>query len=173
MKKVAKVLGLILVGIAGFIAYILLFSSNIKYTLDIEIDKPRDTVVALFDDTANMKAYLEGIQSYELISGNYREVGSKYKMKVKMGDREIEMLETITKRDLPHETAFTYEADGVFNSVNHKFVAISENKTKLIAESEFQFQGFMKIIAFLMPGEFKKQTNIYLVDFKKFVEKQN
>ena len=43
--------------VIGFIVYILLFSSSIKYTVDIEIDKPRDTVFALFDDTANMKEY--------------------------------------------------------------------------------------------------------------------
>lgn len=172
MKKTAKVFGLILVGLTGFILYILLFSSSIKYTIDIEIDKPCDTVFALFDDTANMKEYLYGIQSYEHISGDFRQKGSKYKLKVKMGDREIEMLETITKR-ASHEMAFTYEADGVFNSVDHKFVSVSENKTKHIAESEFQFQGFMKIIAFLMPGQFKKQTGIYLKDFKAFAEKQN
>ena len=50
---------------------------------------------------------------------------------------------------------------------------LEKNKTKHIAESEFQFQGFMKIIAFLMPGQFKKQTGIYLKDFKAFAEKQN
>ena len=39
-------------------------------------------------------------------------------------------------------------------------------------EQEFQFKGFMKIMAFLMPGAFKKQSMQYLKDFKAFAENQ-
>jgi hypothetical protein len=37
-------------------------------------------------------------------------------------------------------------------------------------ELEFQFKGFMKIIGCLFPGEFKKQTLKYYIDFNKFVD---
>jgi hypothetical protein len=40
-------------------------------------------------------------------------------------------------------------------------------------EQEFQFKGFMKIIGFLFPGAFKKQSLKYLVDFKQFAEIEN
>lgn len=80
------------------------------------------------------------------------------------------MIETITVRNLPDEFSGIYEAQGVNNIVKNKFVKISEDKTKYITENEFQFKGLMKIIGFLMPNTFKKQSMKYLNDFKKFAE---
>ena len=65
------------------------------------------------------------------------------------------MIETITVHNLPDEFTAIYEAKDVYNIVKNKFVKISENRTKYITENEFQFKGFMKLIAFLMPGAFK------------------
>ena len=46
------------------------------------------------------------------------------------------------------------------------------NRTKYISEQEFQFKGFMKVIGFIMPGAFKKQSMKYLEAFKNFAESQ-
>lgn len=113
---------------------------------------------------------MEGLQSFEHISGTPGQPGAKSKLKFKMGKREIEMIETITVRNLPDEFSGIYEAQGVNNIVKNKFVKISEDKTKYITENEFQFKGLMKIIGFLMPNAFKKQSMKYLNDFKKFAE---
>lgn len=141
-----------------------------KYTTEIEINKPIDEVIVLFDNVDNMDKWMEGLQSFEPISGVPGEVGAKSRLVFKMGKREIEMIETITVRNLPDEFSGTYEAKGVFNIVKNKFVKVSDNTTKYIGEQEFQFKGFMKIIAFLMPGAFKKQSMKYMVDFKNFAE---
>lgn len=141
-----------------------------KYTTEIEIDKPIDEVVALFDNADNLGKWMEGLQSFEHLSGEPGQVGAKSKLVFKMGKREIEMIETITVRNLPDEFSGTYEAKGVFNIVKNKFVPLSENRTKYISEQEFQFKGFMKIIGFLMPSAFKKQSVKYLKDFKEFAE---
>ncbi|HNO23193.1 MAG TPA: hypothetical protein PKK94_09455, partial [Leptospiraceae bacterium] len=79
---------------------------------------------------------------------------------------------TVTVRNLPDEFSGTYEVKNVFNIVKNRFIALSENKTKYISESEFQFKGFMRIIAFFMPGAFKKQSQKYLQLFKEFAEKE-
>ena len=89
-----------------------------------------------------------------------------------MGKREIEMIETITTRNLPDEFSGTYEAKGVFNILKVTFVKVSDTKTKYITEEEFQFKGFMKLMAFLMPGAFKKQSLKYMTAFKNFAESQ-
>jgi carbon monoxide dehydrogenase subunit G len=143
-----------------------------KYTSEIEINKPIDLVIALFDNPNNMGKWMEGLQSFEHLSGTPGQPGAKSKLRFKMGKREIEMIETVTVRNLPHEFSGTYEANGVFNIVKNKFIKLSDNKTKYISENEFQFKGFMKIIAFLMPGAFKKQSMKYLMDFKRFIEGQ-
>ncbi len=141
-----------------------------KYTSSIEINRPVDRVIELFDSTDNMFKWMKGLQSFEAISGNPGQVGAKSRLKFKMGKREIEMIETITVKNLPDEFSGTYEAKGVFNIVKNKFIALPDNRTKYISEQEFKFLGFMKIVGFLMPGAFKKQSMKYLNDFKTFVE---
>jgi len=143
-----------------------------KYTINIDIDLPREKIIELFDNPDNMKYWQKGFISIESISGTPRQVGAKSRLKYKMGSREIEMIETITKRDLPNEFSGTYEAKGVWNLNKNYFIELDVNRTKWKSEVEFKFTGFMKLIAFLMPGSFKKQSMKYLTDFKEFAENQ-
>jgi hypothetical protein len=143
-----------------------------KYTTEIEINLPIDRVIELFDDPDNLKEWQPGLQSFEHISGTPGQPGAKSRLLFQMGKREIEMIETITVRDLPDEFSGTYEAPGVFNIVKNKFIPLSENKTRYISEQEFQFKGFMKLMGWLMPGSFKKQSQQYLEKFKEFAERE-
>ena len=143
-----------------------------KYTINIDIDLPREKIIELFDNPDNMKYWQKGFISIESISGTPGQVGAKSRLKYKMGSREIEMIETITKRDLPNEFSGTYEAKGVLNLNKNYFIELDVNRTKWKSEVEFKFTGFMKLIAFLMPGSFKKQSMKYLTDFKEFAENQ-
>jgi len=144
---------------------------HMKYTSEIEINRPVEKVIELFDNPDNLDKWMEGLQSFEHIGGTPGQPGAKSRLKFKMGKREIEMIETITVRNLPDEFSGTYEAKGVFNIVKNKFISLPDNRTKYVSEQEFHFKGFMKIIAFLMPGVFKKQSMKYLSAFKNFVEK--
>ena len=143
-----------------------------KYTVETEINLPIARVVELFDDPENLKHWQPGLISFEPISGTPGQPGAKSKLKYKMGKRDIEMVETITVRNLPDEFSGTYEAKGVFNIVKNYFRPVSESKTKYINENEFQFKGFMKLIGFLMPGAFRKESEKYLLQFKEFAEKE-
>ncbi|MCD6017364.1 MAG: superfamily protein [Bacteroidetes bacterium] len=141
-----------------------------KYSSEIEINQPIDKVIALFDNADNMKKWMEGLQSFEHLSGTPGQVGAKSKLVFKMGKRELEMIETITVKDLPREFSGSYEAKGVFNIVKNKFIALPDHRTRYVSEQEFQFKGFMKLFGLLMPGAFKKQSMKYLTDFKQFAE---
>lgn len=141
-----------------------------KYTSEIEINQPVEKVIELFDNPSNLPKWMKGLQSFEPISGTPGQAGAKSRLKFKMGNREIEMIETITLRNLPTEFSGTYEAKGVFNIVKNKFIELPGNRTRYVSEQEFQFKGIMKIIGFLMPGAFKKQSMQYLTDFKNFAE---
>lgn len=55
---------------------------------------------------------MEGLQSFEHLSGTPGQVGARSKLVYKMSKRHIEMIETITVRKLPQEFSGTYEADG-------------------------------------------------------------
>lgn len=144
---------------------------DMKYNLDITIDLPRDRVIELFDNPDNMKEWQSGFVSLEPLDGSPGQTGAKSKLLYKMGRRDIEMIETIIKRDLPNEFSASYEAKGVWNSINNIFSEEDENQCKWVLENEFRFTGFMKIIAFLMPGSFKKETWKMMVQFKNFAER--
>lgn len=142
-----------------------------KFSCEVTINKPIDEVIAKFDNVENMKHWMEGLQSFEPISGTTGEVGAKAKLVFQMGKRKIEMIETITVKDLPREFSGTYDAQGVHNIVKNYFETVDSNSTRYKTYQEFQFKGFMKIIGALFPNMFKKQSMKYLTDFKQFVEK--
>ena len=99
-----------------------------KYSVEIEINLPYKRVLELFDSTKNLFKWQPGLISFDHISGTAGEVGAKSKLLYKMGSREIEMIETITVKNLPDEFSRTYEANGVWNEVKNYFQEIDENK---------------------------------------------
>nr|WP_299383984.1 SRPBCC family protein [Allomuricauda sp.] len=141
-----------------------------KYTCKITIDLPREEFLKKLDDPENMKHWQKGLVGYEHLSNNPGTEGAQMGLKYKMGKREFEMVETIIKRNFPDEFHTTYDTKGVHN-IQKNFFEEEDGKTIWTSESEFQFSGLgMKLMAFLMPGAFKKQSMKYLSDFKAFAE---
>ena len=145
---------------------------SMKYTIDIEINQPIDRVIALFDSTENLYKWMEGLESFEPLSGEPGQEGARSRLKFKTGKREFEMIETILVRNFPHEFKAAYEAGPTSNSVSQKFSEVSESLTRMTTESEFQMKGAMKLMGWLMPGAFRKQTRKYQMAFKQFAESQ-
>jgi hypothetical protein len=141
-----------------------------KYSISIDLDLPRARVIELFDCTENLYKWQRGLQSFEALDGDPGQPGARSKMVFQMGKRKIEMVETITKRDLPDAFDGTYDGQGVHNVVKNRFVELGPDKTRWESDQEFQFKGFMKLIGFFMPGAFKKQSLKYAQDFKAFAE---
>lgn len=81
------------------------------------------------------------------------------------------MIETITVRDLPARFDGIYEARGVYNEVGNTFEKKDDGTTLHTSTQLFRFKGGMKVIGWLFPSVFKKQTMQYLKDFKQFVER--
>lgn len=143
-----------------------------KYNNEVEINVPIAKVIELFNDSDNLIKWQPGFISMTHLSGDLGEVGSTYRLLYKMGKRNVEMIETIIVKNLPELYAFTYVAKGVWNEVHNHFEIIDENTTRYWTENEFKMKGMMRIIAALMPGVFKKQSQKYLDLFKEFVEKE-
>lgn len=141
-----------------------------KYTVDIIIDLPRPKVISLFDNPDNMHKWQPDLVSFDHLSGDPGQPGAKSKLQYKMGKREIEMIETVTKNDLPNEMSGTYETKGVFNIISNRFEEVSEKQTRWVSENEFQFSGFMKLMGIFMKGAFPKQTLKFMNQFKAFAE---
>lgn len=143
-----------------------------QYREQIVIEKPVDEVVKHFSNPDTYADWMQGFIKMEPLSGEPGKPGSKTHFVFKMGKREMTMLETIIENNLPHSFKVTFEAKGVFNTVVSRFEAQSASATLYINDQDFRFSGFMKIIAWMMPGAFKKQSRKFLEDFKAFVERQ-
>lgn len=143
-----------------------------KFITEIIIDLPLSEFVKKLDNPENMKHWQKDLISYKQLVGNPGEEGAQMELVYKMGKRKVILIETILKRNMPHEFHATYDAKDAHNIQRNYFKAIDENTTKWISESEFQFNGvFMKVMGFFLPSMFKKQSLKYLKDFKAFAEK--
>lgn len=141
-----------------------------KYSCTVTIDKPRDHVIALFDNTDNMSKWQDGLVSFTHVSGEFGQVGSTYAIVYKMGKRVVEMVETLVERSLPDRFAATYEAPGVWNLVENTFTELGDEQTQWVVDTEFKCSGFIMIMSWIMPGMFKKQTMKMMTAFKDFAE---
>lgn len=141
-----------------------------KYTCEIIIDLPRNRVVELMNDPQNLKKWQPTLKHYEPISGEMGQPGAKMRLVYDMNGGEMEMVETVTARNLPDSLAMTFDANNVHNTVVNRFIDIGPNQTRWEMDSEFTFSGFMVIMALFMRGAFPKQTRQNMQLFKDFAE---
>lgn len=144
-----------------------------KYTCEVEIELPRKRVVELFEDPENLPHWQTGFVSIEHASGAPGANGSISYLKYKMGKRDVEMTEIIVSNKLPDEFKVQYDAKGVHNKMENFFLDLGEGRTRWVTHNIFEFKGFMKLVAFFMPGAFRKATQKTLEDFKGFAESKS
>lgn len=144
-----------------------------KYSNEIIINLARKEVIEKLDSAENMKHWQRGLIGYEILNpSDPTAPGAQMNLEYKMGKRQMVMTETITKSNFPEEFHATYDAKGVHNVQQNFFEEIDNNTTRWVSHSEFRFDSFgMKVMGWLMPGAFKKQSMKYLKDFKDFAEK--
>lgn len=143
-----------------------------KYTSEILINLPREEVISKLDNPENMKHWQRGLLGYEILEGTPGTKGAKMKLDYKMGKRSMTLTETILENKFPSEFHANYDTKGVHNIQRNFFHDLDGKSTQWVSENEFQFNNFgMKLMGWLMPGAFKKQSQKYLKDFKNFAEK--
>lgn len=142
-----------------------------RYQLEVDIDLPRKQVIDMFLNTENLAKWQPSLVAFEPIDGHEtHEIGAKTRQLHKMGRREVEMIQTITKYNYPDEFSATYEADGVWNLIENRFIEIGEQKTQWVVVSEFKCSGLIRLMAVFTPGMFKRQTLTHMKQFKEFAE---
>ena len=143
-----------------------------KYTTEIKIELPREEVIRKLDNVENIKHWQRGLTSVEHISGTPGEFGAKMRLNYQFGKRKMELTETITKSNFPDELHATYNTKGMHNIQKNYFKESTDGSTVWVSENEFLPTNFMmRVMTFLMPKAFKKQSLKYLTDFKNFAEK--
>ena len=152
-----------------------------KYTNSIEIALPREQVAQLLADPAHLPKWLRGLVLHEPVSGIHGQLGTKSRVVMKSGQREIECTETITRRDpaelheIPKEIVVHFDREivgaGMWSVVRDRLTEANPETTLWESESEYRFSSLlMRLMGLLMPGAFHKQSQQHMQDFKAYAE---
>jgi hypothetical protein len=153
----------------------------VKYTVSIEIALPREKVVALLADPAQLPMWLRGLVLHEPLHGAHGQVGTESRVVLRTGGREMEGRETVTRRDpenlegIPRDSVVHYEreivAEGMSSAARERFTEAAPGSTLWTSENEYRFSGLpMRLLAPVMGGAFRRQSRRHMQDFKAFAE---
>lgn len=141
-----------------------------KYSLHIDIQRPRDTTVEIFDNPDHLPKWQPDLLEMEPLAGIPGQPGSQVRLVYRMGKREMVMTETVVERQLPERIAMRFEATGMINHQVNRFEEL-DGVTRWHCDNEFIGTNWMmKCMAWLMPGAFRKETLKVMTRFKTFVE---
>lgn len=152
-----------------------------KYTNSIEIALPRQKVVDLISDPAQMPKWLRGLVLHEPVNGVHGQLGTTSRVVFQMGKQSMEATETITRVEpanlhaIPSSVVVHYDREivggGMWQAQRDRIIDAGPNTTLWESDSEFRFDGLlMQLMGRLMPGTFRKQSRQHMQDFKAFAE---
>ena len=142
-----------------------------RFTAEIEINLPRDKVIELFSNPENLRYWQAGFLSMEHLGGSRGEEGARSLLRYRTEKGDVELVETVVKKDFPHKYYGTYEGEGVWNDVKNHFHKVNGSITKWKSHQEYKFSGKMKITAIFAPSTFKRQSEKSMELFKQFAER--
>ena len=131
-----------------------------RYTLAIEIALPRQQVLHLLEDPSHRPKWLRGLVPHEPQVGEDGQVGTVSKIVFRSGKKDMELTETITRREpqnlqnLSPDRVVHFEreieANGMWSAAREQLSESGQNSTLWVNENEFRFSGVMRCLAPLM-----------------------
>jgi len=144
-----------------------------KFKLELPINKSRVEVWKAFDNAENIKKWQSTLVSFEPVSGTPGQPGAVSKLTHKEGNRDLILIEKITRRDEPNGFDGVYESEFADNAIRNTFIEQGKDRTLWVMETEFVFKTFlMKILGPLMKKNFVKRTEEDLKRFKEMTKSQ-
>jgi hypothetical protein len=141
------------------------------FSHEIIVNVARERFVELFDDPDNLPKWQEGLVAFEPLGGTPGHPGATSKLTFKRGRGTMEMVETITRREMPDAFDGTYDARGVHNISRNEFHEVGPGATRWVAHNVFEFRGAMKVIGLLFGKSFPKENQKFMEAFKAFAER--
>jgi uncharacterized membrane protein len=143
-----------------------------KYTNKVIINSPIDIVISLWSDPKNYPKWQSGFIKKVPLTGNPNEKGSKSEIYLNHNNKEMKLIETVIESNLPKEKMVLVEHEHMINTMKSVFVDLGGGQTEYLSEIEYvEFKTFLpKVVAYLFPGMFRKQSQQWLDQFKVFVE---
>jgi len=139
--------------------------------VELDINEPQTQLARLFADPRNNPAWMDNVERIEPISGAAGQFGSVYRMVPK--GRGWMFVATVVERALPEEVRLLLRGPRVTVEIKDNFVRLSDDRTRLISEETFTFEGFFrKAIGMLARGSIKRAHRRHMEAFKRFAERR-
>ena len=142
-----------------------------KYTLEIELDLPREEAASLFAHRENYRCWQPGFVRIQHLNGGRGRAGERLRLFYDHGKGEVEVLETVEVERPPEEFTSTFEVQGMVVRVQNLFQEVSPGRTRWTSHNDARASGFkMHLATSIVPGGFKRQSLALMKNFKAFAE---
>lgn len=141
-----------------------------KHKTEILIDADRATVWRMFDDPHNMTKWQPTLKSFAHKTGTPGQPDAVSELVYDENGRQLVMIETITARREPEFLGGTYESNWGTVVIFNLFEESDNGKTRWTSNMNYQFKGFMKVMAFFMRKSICNRSDRDMNRFKLLVE---
>lgn len=143
-----------------------------KFTSQIEIDRPIGELVDLFQDPDVTLKWLEGLRSVQHVSGEFRQPGAVSKVVFDSPAGRMLITETVISNELPEEYIIRYDGQGYVSYSNYCFEEVAPACTRLTMIQHIELKGALKLASGLLKGTVTKQLDKSVESFKRYAENQ-
>lgn len=146
----------------------------LKITGHIDINQNRDVVTSIFANPKYLKEYQDTFLRKEHLSGEEGKENAVSHMYYQFGKKEILLVETITKNELPDRFEAYYHHKHMDNTMVCEFEVVNKNTTRYHYSYEYMRINWVmpKLMAILFPNMYRKPAEKWLRQFKEFAENQ-
>ena len=142
----------------------------LSFTVEVDIDKPRDAVVDLMHPD-HLPKWSKNFVKLEHIAGPLWEAGSKYEIHMNINGYSLVVIETFIDRNLPEYFSCTFEHKTMWQSSENWLEVLPNGGTRWVSKQDIEIITFgSKIISWLMPGYYKSYVRRHMEAFKVYAE---
>ncbi len=171
-KIIFIVLGIIVAVIVGFIVMGVV-KPTYEGTVTVTVNAPVSKTFAVFNDTANLRKWMNNFKSIKNISGEENEVGSKWELRYDENGRDLVITETVTAFEQDKLFGFDMEDEFAKFHIDIRFEE-SNGKTVIWQTSTGAGKGMAaKSMIAIMSGGIEKQQQEMYDKLKTLVENSN
>ena len=149
-----------------------LFVKETNYTAQVSINKTVEEVFTTFNQQEKIKNWIPEIQSVEVLNTTIGTTGSSYKMVVENQGQEIVMTQKVMAYVPDEKVTFFIDAENMLKTNDYIFE--EKNRiTTITLNASCQSESYLMACMFpYFKGTFKAQDQLYLDNFKAYLEKQ-
>ena len=170
MKSVKIILGIVTTLVLVFFLTGIIIT-EVKYTAEIEINKPIATVFKNFKNVDQLKKWLPDVKSIEPKQEKPNILGSTYNLVVENNGQEIKMIQRISEYVENEKITFQFHSDQMIKTTEYNFT-VNGNATKIVQNSSVNSKSYMTACLYpYFKGTFKKISLQSLKKCKEYSEK--